>query len=105
MKYKVELTKQADIDLRAIYEYIAFTLQEAEIAVRQLEKIQKGILSLDEMPERFRIFEKEPWRSRELRQMPIENFIIFYITNSKDKTVAIIRVMYGRRNIDKGLKQ
>lgn len=105
MKYKVELTKQADIDLRAIYEYIAFTLQEAEIAVRQLEKIQKGILSLDEMPERFRIFEKEPWRSRELRQMPIENFIIFYITNSKDKTVTIIRVMYGRRNIDKGLKQ
>ena len=105
MKYKVELTKQADIDLRAIYEYIAFTLQEAEIAVRQLEKIQKGILSLDEMPERFRIFEKEPWRSRALRQMPIENFIIFYITNSKDKTVTIIRVMYGRRNIDKGLKQ
>lgn len=105
MKYKVELTKQADIDLRAIYEYIAFTLQEAEIAVRQLEKIQKGILSLDEMPERFRIFEKELWRSRELRQMPIENFIIFYITNSKDKTVTIIRVMYGKRDIDKGLKQ
>ena len=36
MKYKVVLTEQADTDLRDIYEYIAITLFEPGIAVRQL---------------------------------------------------------------------
>lgn len=53
MKYKIVLTKQADTDLRDIYEYIAFNLLEPETAARQLGRIEKGILSLDEIPERF----------------------------------------------------
>ena len=95
MKYNIILTKQADTDLRNIYEYIAFILLEPEIAAGQLERIEEGILSLDEMPERFRMFEKEPWHSRGLRQMPVDNFIVFYIPKAEDKTVDVIRVMYG----------
>lgn len=104
MKYKIELTKQANIDLRNIYEYIAFTLLEPEIAARQLDRIEKGILSLDDMPERFKVFEKEPWNSRGLRQMPVDNFIVFYIPKTEDETVIVIRVMYGGRDIDKQLE-
>jgi hypothetical protein len=51
MKYQLVLTKQADIDLRTAYEYIAFTLLEPVIAARQLDRIEKGIMSLHEMPE------------------------------------------------------
>lgn len=104
MKYKIVLTKQADTDLRGIYEYITFTFLDPEIAARQLDRIEKGILSLDEMPERFRVFEKEPWYSRGLRQMPVENFIVFYIPKAEDETVTVIRVMYGGRDIVKQLK-
>lgn len=104
MKYKIILTEQADTDLRCIYEYIAFTLLEPVIASGQLDRIEKGILSLDEMPERFRMFEKEPWRSRGLRQMPVDKFIVFYIPKTEDKTVNIIRVMYGGRDIDEQFK-
>lgn len=104
MKYKIILTKQADNDLRGIYEYIAFTLLEPEIAATQLDRIEKSTLSLDEMPERFKVFEKEPWYSRGLRQMPVDNFIVFYILNAEDETVTVIRVMYGGRDIDKQLK-
>ncbi|SCL86150.1 MULTISPECIES: hypothetical protein [Tissierellales] len=43
MKYKVVLTEQTDADLRSIYEYIAFTLLEPGIAVKQLERIEKAI--------------------------------------------------------------
>ncbi|GEM_PF-5019155 len=60
MKYKIALTKQAVTDLRVIYEYIAFTLLEPKIAARQLERLEKAIRSLDEMPERFREFGKDP---------------------------------------------
>lgn len=104
MKYKILLTEQADADLRTIYEYIAFTLLEPQIASGQLDRIEKGIFSLDEMPERFRRFEKEPWRSRGLCQMPVDNFIVFYIPNTEDKTVTVIRVLYGGMDIDKQIK-
>ncbi|WP_202947864.1 hypothetical protein [Desulfosporosinus acidiphilus] len=39
--YKIVLTKQADTDLRAIYEYIAVTLHEPETATKQLERIEE----------------------------------------------------------------
>lgn len=100
MKFKVILTEQADADLRNIYEYIAFTLFEPGIARGQLERIEKAILSLDEMPERFCLFEIEPWYSRGLRKMPVDNFIVFYILKTENKTVNIVRVMYGGRDID-----
>lgn len=51
MKYQIILTEQADTDLRCIYEYIAFSLLEPVIAQGQLDRIEKGILSLAEMPE------------------------------------------------------
>lgn len=105
MKYKIVLTEQADSDLRGIYEYIAFTLLEPEIAARQLERIENAILGLDGLPKRFRPFEKEPWHSRGLCQMPVDNFSVFYIPKDEDKTVTIIRVMYGGRDIDEQLKK
>ncbi|MGD7024025.1 type II toxin-antitoxin system RelE/ParE family toxin [Rossellomorea vietnamensis] len=105
MKYTIELTEQVSSDLRGIYEYIAFTLLEPEIAARQLERFENAIMSLAELPFRFHSFEAEPWHSRGLCQMPVDNFSVFYIPRKKDKTVTIIRVMYGGRNIDEQLKK
>ncbi|MGD6968313.1 type II toxin-antitoxin system RelE/ParE family toxin [Rossellomorea vietnamensis] len=105
MKYRIELTEQASSDLRAIYEYIAFTLLEPEVAARQLERFENAIMILDELPFRFHLFEAEPWHSRGLCQMPLDNFSVFYIAGEKEKTVTIIRVMYGGRNIDEQLNK
>jgi len=105
MKYEIILTEQADADLRGIYEYIAYTLLEPGIATGQLDRIERDIMSLDEMPERFRTFEEEPWHSKGLRQMTVDNFIVFYIPQTENKTVNVIRVMYGGRNIDEQFKK
>ncbi len=104
MRYNIEFANIADIDLRCIYEYIAFTLLEPVIAIGQLERIEKAIYSLDEMPERFRLYDKEPWKRRNLRQMPVDNYVVFYILESETKIVTIIRVMYGGMDIDNQLK-
>ena len=50
MKYKIEISEQADKDLRNIYEYIAFELQAPENASGQIDRLEKHILSLDSMP-------------------------------------------------------
>jgi len=33
--------------------------------------------------------------------MPVDNYIVFYIQKTEDKTVSIIRVMYAGRDIAK----
>ena len=105
MIFEVELSEQADSDLRGIFEYIAFTLLASENASGQLDRLENGILSLEQYPMRHRIYEKEPWHSRGLRVLPVDNYVVLYIPNEETKVVTVIRVMYGGRNIDKELKK
>ena len=53
-----------------------FELQSPENASRQLDHLEEQILSLDTMPERYRKYEKEPWKSRGLRVLPVDNYLV-----------------------------
>ncbi len=85
MIYEVEVSKQADSDLREIFENIAFELQSPGNAIGQLDRLEEQILSLDTMPECYRKYENEPWKSRGLRVLPVDNYVILYIPNSNKK--------------------
>jgi toxin ParE1/3/4 len=103
MTYDVKIADQALLDLKSIYEYIANVLMEPVIAEKQYSRIEKAAYSLDHMPERFRRYEKEPWRSSNLRVMPVDNYIVFYIVDNEKSAVTVIRIVYGRRNTEKEL--
>ena len=105
MKFEVELTEKADRDLRNIFLYIAVDLSSPENAEKQIERLWDAILSLDELPERYRRYEDEPWYSRGMRVLPIDNFVILYIPYLKEKVVRIVTVMYGGRDISEQLKK
>jgi len=100
MIYDVQISDQADADLRSIFEYIAINLQSFQNAAGQLDRLEESIMSLDHMPDRYRAYEKEPWYSRGLRMMPVDNYIVFYIPNHDTNVVNIVRVLYGGRDID-----
>ncbi len=99
MIYEVEVSEQADSDLRGIFEYIAYELQSPQNASGQLDRLEEQILSLDTMPERYRKYEKEPWKSCGLRVLPVDNYVVLYIPDSDKKVVIILRVMYAGRDI------
>lgn len=102
MIYSVQLTEQARQDLRDIYEYIAFSLLEPGIAEKLIHRIMNNLDSLKEMPERFPLYQEEPWKSRNLRRMNIGNYSSFYIVT--ENAVQVIRIMYGGRDISNILK-
>lgn len=104
MIYEIVITNQADADLRGIYEYIAFELLSPDNAAGQLHRLEKHIIGLGEFPEKFKLYEKEPWHTRGLRVMPVDNYLVFYIPDKETEIVTVIRVMYAGRNIDKQLK-
>ena len=46
---------------------------------------------------------KEPWKSRGLRVLPVDNYVVLYIPDNDKKVVTILRVMYAGRDIDNQL--
>ena len=100
MIYQIKITDQANQDLRNIFEYIAYELHEVQIAAGQLDRLENEIYGLNEMPERYRVYDREPWRSRNLHIMPVDNYLVFYVPDKHTQTVSVIRVLYGRRDID-----
>lgn len=105
MNFNVVITNQAKADLISIYRYIAHDLQSPQIAEGQLSRLEKAIDSLTQMPERFRVYAHEKWKDRNLRIMPVNNYLVFFIPSKETKTVTVMRIMYGGRDIERQLDE
>ena len=104
MGYEVRINQQARNDLRSIYRYIAFHLQEPHAALRQYTKIKSSLLMLSEKPERCPLYGDEPWRGMGLRRMVIGSYIAFYWVDDAESAVAVLRVMFGGRDAERQLE-
>lgn len=105
MMFDVQISEQADKDLREIYEYITFTLMSPDSAVGLLDRLEEAIGNLDHMPKRYRRYESEPWRSRGLRFFPVDNYLVFYIPDEELEVVTVIRVLYGGMDVSNELRR
>lgn len=97
MQYSVEISIEAENDITAIFRYIAEALANPLAAQKLLDEIFAGIESLSEMPNRFRAWPNEPWFSRGVRCLGINNYNIFYIVD--DDVVSVLRVFYSGRDV------
>jgi toxin ParE1/3/4 len=104
-EWKVVYTEQAERDLRSIFEYIAFSLREPEVAKNQSRRIVDMAAKLNQMPLRYPLYSKEPWQSKGLRVLSVDNYLAFYLPVETKTTVAIIRIIYGGRDIEEQLRQ
>jgi len=62
--------------LRDIFGYISDTLLAPVAAAKQADRIMDAADSLDSMPLRHQLFDKEPWRSCGFRIMPVDNYVV-----------------------------
>ena len=98
MSWQIDVADAAHEDLRDIYAYIAYELRAPENARNVLRRILAQIATLDEMPERFRSYPREPLSSQGVRVMDVGNFCVYYLP--KDGVVSVGRILYCRRNAD-----
>ena len=97
--YKVSYSGEALSDLREIYSYIAYELLVPKTAAAQIKRIREKIRSLDFMPACHELVEWEPWQSMNMHQLPIDNYIAYYLVDDNTKMVIITRIFYGGRDI------
>ena len=93
--YNVGYSVDALGDLRELYSYIANELLVPETAAAQLGRIRKEVRSLDFMPARYTLVEWEPWHSMKMHQLPVDNFIVYYLVDDKERTVLLLRKQLG----------
>jgi len=103
MEYKVVFSEQSEKDLHNIYEYIAVKLLSPTNAYLQFSRIEKSILSLTSLPLRFKLYNSKHWQKKCLHIMPVDNYIVLYAVDDKNKLVSIVRIMYGSMDIEKHL--
>lgn len=103
-RYRVLYSPAAKEDLFGIYSYIATQLLVPQTAANQVNRIRNAIRSLEVHPGRHSLVDWEPWQSLGMRKLPINNYIVFYYTDEVTKTVRIVRIVYGGRDLKNILK-
>lgn len=103
--YTVNITDTALADMEALYDYIAMRLQSPENAMGQYDRIAGAILSLDEYPDRFGLFESEPEHSMRIHKMIVDNYLVCYVIDEELQIVTITDVLYGASDIHSRLLQ
>lgn len=94
-RYDVQLLPRALQDLDGIYSYIAQTLVEPETALRLVDELEEGVLSLETLPQRCPERRTGAYANRGYRQLLIKNYtIVFRIVESK-KQVFVTTIRYA----------
>jgi addiction module RelE/StbE family toxin len=96
--YQVFMTRSATQDLKGISSYIAYDLKEPSVAKKLVEKIKASVMCLAKLPLRHNLVSDENLAAQGFRKTMMDNYIIFYIVSEKDKTVTVMRILYGRRD-------
>ncbi|MCL1842588.1 MAG: type II toxin-antitoxin system RelE/ParE family toxin [Defluviitaleaceae bacterium] len=102
-EYDVQLIDEAEADLRDIYEYFAIKRREPKLARKIYKLIMDKLNSLKEMPFRYPIYQEEPWRSRDVRQVFARSYCAFYFVTGN--IVKVFRIMYGGMDLSSALNE
>lgn len=52
------------------------------------------------MPMRYALVDWEPWKNLKMHKVPVDNYVVYYTVNTQEQTVIIIRIFYGRQDVE-----
>ena len=70
-----------------------------------MEKMEKVISEIRHFPRCGSLVENELITLKDIRKMPISNYLLYYRLNEIDECIHILRIIYGRRNMDNVLNE
>lgn len=104
-KWGYQLTQKADADLDDIVEYIAVELANPKAASDFVDKLQEVIEEARSFPNSGFPVVNEFVPNTEVRKKLAGNYIMYYLPDSAEKMIFVLRIVYGRRNMDEILRQ
>jgi toxin ParE1/3/4 len=96
--YLLNISEIAEEDILSTVSYIANVLKSPTAANNLLDEIEKYEETLETTPNLFPFVSDEYLAKKGLKFVMIKNYIMFYTINEDEKTVRVIRFLYGRRD-------
>ena len=94
--YRLSVTAESDID--EIVGYIALKLKNSVAAKSLYDELIKKLQYLCDMPKIGHIVDNELNRRDDVRWLPVNNYILYYVINDEDRIINVLRVVSARRN-------
>lgn len=98
-KLGYKLTKKAKSDLDGIISYIAVELANPQAASDFADKLLDNIEEARFFPESGSLVHNEFLQIENVRKKLIGNYIMYYLPNTAEKIIYILRIVYGKQNI------
>ena len=103
--YDVEVTQIAEQDYNRAEDYIKNELYNQKAAAGLAKKLHEAIKDLSFFPKKYPLCNDDYLRLWEIRFVPVNNYLLFYIVREDARTVYVLRFLYGRRNWQKILRK
>ncbi len=103
-KYEYKMTEKAESDLDEIVSYIKVSLANITAASNFINKFLETIEETIEYPECGPIVVNEFLQIENVRRRLVGSYIMYYLLSHEEKTIYILRIVYGKRNIDEIIK-
>lgn len=98
MNYNIQLTNEFLEEFEDICYYISKKLKATNASNRLRRKVVNNILLLEKNPKIYVEIEKVKQVERTYRRMNINNYVVLYTIDEKEKIVYVSHIYYNRRN-------
>jgi len=104
-RFQYRFSKKAEADLDEILSYISIELSNPQATSSFLKDLQTVIDSICAIPNMGRIVENEFLPDRKVRKSLVGNYILYYLPDTNEKIIYILRILYGRRSLDELVRE
>ncbi len=103
--YNVHITRAAERDLNSAVDYIDQILLNPQAADALLDDADAMIGDLSTFPEKYPVVDDPVLKAWGIRFIQVKNYLVFYTVSETEKTVYVVRFLYGKRDWAALLKQ
>lgn len=103
-EYSYRFTEKAVRDFDEILHYISVDLANPIAAQNLGKKVFEKIDVVRAFPDSGTPIDNEYLLDKAVRKLLVDNYIIYYKAYSTEKIISIVRIVYGKRNLDEILR-
>jgi len=97
-EYKIKIAEEFLEEFDEICEYISINLKSPQASNLLRQKVINKVLLLKKAPKIFAKIKKFSKTKKQYRRIIINNYVIVYTIDEKEKIVYIAHIYYGQRN-------
>jgi toxin ParE1/3/4 len=98
--YKVVASEHAEADIDETANYIAITLDNKKAARDFLRNLRNKYEIISGNPQLYPLSRNPILRAKGYHWFSVGNYMAFYTIDEEAKEIHIVRVVYGRRNLE-----